>query len=703
LVELQTCKLTDPRHLDLLGAAHSKVRTARETIDAEDPSEVGQGFVRTLRGLEAALDAGRQATIEAVVGVQQQLLRGAPPSQSGAKARGPLRASCGEAQLHAYEREPLQTSIDVSALERLAELEAPEELFASADETSDGPIALADELGPTADKHLPIVGQERASVSEPAEPPMSEEPQLDSSGLDGDEPEHDEPDPVKRIALLGGHGGGQPATAVAGIEGELAQARRVARDCMEEIGALGNLRRLEEHELWGSATAGFEQRLLNALDALLSLGRPFYLLSGKQARCGGLDVLEELLRYARDAFAADPVRTFARAFVLGCVQGKDTVRAAVLALEQSHVLTHTAQAQAFALAASPEIDEAMRRLCRGDDARLLGVALDVMWARGSVDYAATVALLQHPDEEVRARAARCLGRVTERRSAVRLLEAVVDAEQEDVVLVAAAEALVRQGSPAGLQLARDRLQEDLSDPGLLMESARLQLLHLLAVVGAVDDGRLLLRCYGGRPAEAEALGWHGNVAHVETLLSALDPSLRSAHGGSDLREAAARALWRVTGASLREDGRVSTAPADRYQKVVALEPWRQWWQENQERFAVSEAAPQVMRWRFGAPYEPLASLDELAADEVPMGVRRRCGLELAVALVGVTDVAARHIDIDSWVVRQQRQMLALRAAISRAEEGDSPLFSRGRWVGDHIRAVWAASATASGPAEQAER
>ena len=70
--------------------------------------------------------------------------------------------------------------------------------------------------------------------------------------------------------------------------------------------------------------ASFERRLLENLDALVALGQPVAARS--------VDVLAAAQRYAAEAVVADPMRAFARSFVLCCVEGEDTVRAAALAL-----------------------------------------------------------------------------------------------------------------------------------------------------------------------------------------------------------------------------------------------------------------------------------------------------------------------------------------------------------------------------------
>src|SRR5262249_8025298 len=108
------------------------------------------------------------------------------------------------------------------------------------------------------------------------------------------------------------------------------------------IAILSSLRRVQGEERWGSA-ASFEQRLLDNVDALISLGK------GGPGQDRDPGILDQLARYAAEQ-QPDPGRTFARAFVLGCVDGDDTLRALTLALRRSHAYTLASQEEALSLA-----------------------------------------------------------------------------------------------------------------------------------------------------------------------------------------------------------------------------------------------------------------------------------------------------------------------------------------------------------------
>src|SRR5690606_7857246 len=102
-------------------------------------------------------------------------------------------------------------------------------------------------------------------------------------------------------------------------------------------------------------------------------------------------------------------------------------------LEESPPYTYRAQEEAFAIAPNPHVASAMRRLCHDDEPRLVSLALDVLRARGEVEFGAPVPLLEHSHEEVRVSAVRALGCVGERSAAVELLTELCETEIDDDV------------------------------------------------------------------------------------------------------------------------------------------------------------------------------------------------------------------------------------------------------------------------------
>lgn len=432
----------------------------------------------------------------------------------------------------------------------------------------------------------------------------------------------------------------------------ITQLRGHARECFEELGMLGGLRSPNDEVPWSPAHAHFEGRLLADLDAAVALADPVMFDGARSLR---LDVLRELLVWAADAFTVDPGRAFARAFILGCVEGEDRVRAAVLALRQSSPLTHDAELDAFALASSPAITPAMEALALGEDARLSALALGVLRDRREGSVAIAGPLVAHPDAGVRRAAAELLGAAREREAAVALLDSLIDLDQAERVRAAAAESLVRLGIKRGLTCARSWL---LAAPPADADAAS-TLRRILAMAGSAADLDLLLPALaeGGRLADVPWIGWHGHTGAIEPLLVAIE-ELPMRVWNEERRAALADAVERITG-----------EPVDPTEEGVAA--YRRWWRESQARFGPRVGA---QRFRRGSPYSPLQSLDELAA-VAPARDREALALELAA----VTRGAAR-LRTGDWVARQLGEIQATREALA-ADEQRHP---GGTWPADHL-------------------
>jgi hypothetical protein len=614
LTLLHASKLRDDDHLDRLTAVQDHVKQVREALGARDLGPRGERLHYTIRSVESALDACRAATIERVVAIQN-LAR--DQRATGAPALDPFLASRALPRLFAVEREPIETFVDVDALERLdAGDDSPTDRIAGADDVTS---QLADELARELSRSLPLLGS--------------------NDDLEG-EREHlplffGEPEPARELDIS------EP-----GLGGEMALLERLAHDCLEEIGALGNLRVFGDETRFDAGFAANDARLLADLDALISLGEPFSSVGGGERR--GIDVPEVTLAYARQVYAGDTVRPFARALVLGCIAGDDSVRAAVLGLRQSLRYAHDAQARALILASNPAVDAAMRRLAAGDDETMTAIALDVSLARVRAELAVCVPLLEHPSALVRARSAACLGVVSERQAATQLLCELLDREADDEVIVMAVEALCLQGSRAGLVALRTALADELEEPGGLLPRTRVRMLEILAVAGGARDTELLLRCYDDSGEAARALGWHGHIGGVAPLLATLAAS--NARIGPSTRRIVARALARIVGGPRAEPG--PDGRSDRYEPPIAPEGWAAWWQENGGRFDLA------VRYRFGEPHHPGAVAAELQHEAAPMRERAIGALELSVLSGGP------RIDIRDWVAGQGARVVEANARLS---------------------------------------
>ena len=450
----------DVEHMDLLEAALGATRQARIAFDDNDPSEESAPLRKRLFAAQRALEHVRAGTIDAVVAVQDQakssvLRRTADPT--------PFLASVGEPRLRRFSRAVLATGVEVVA---------PDDWVFDEVETNPREAKVGDRIASDDDGPDPDLGAEADFVASPS----------------------DEPDDAKRLQMFVPIGKNPVMTP--GLEGEVAQLERIATQCLEDIGVLGNLRQVKEETVFViDAIERFEQRMLSNVDAALALGTAFEVGASVGGRFTGWPILDHAIEWAKDAAVPDPGRAFARTLLLCSVDGKDTLRAALLALKLSHPLTYPMHAQAFALAPNPAINQAMVDLCNDDDPRICAMAAEVLAMRGYGDAAQLLLLLEHSNHDVRLAAAHCAavaGAPSSRQAAITTLTAFVESELDDDVSLAAIESLVLLGSANGLVLARERIRADIEEPGYLQRATCDRLLQLIAVAGDASDWELLL-------------------------------------------------------------------------------------------------------------------------------------------------------------------------------------------------------------------
>lgn len=614
-----------PEESDAMAGARDALRAFSESAltDGERCDRAREAVMRAAVALQRHLDDERGRLLSQRLGVAADLLLGSRSEtmgaedhamwrESGRRAKADFHASAGDVRLHVLDRRPLEVHTRLGTRKAPADEEA-HDLLAEAED--DVPFELPEEPGEELD-----------------ELPSRED--------------------VARLQILGASRlGAALDIALPGAEGELAFMRRMLRDCLEDLGSVALLRRPRDSEPFiTAAVRRFDDRMLKNLDAIIALGDPYVSLGGATM---AMDVLAETLRHARDSFVSDSRRAFAQAFVMGCVAGDDTPRAAALALTQSPVTTYDAQAHALALSVNPGVVDAMKHLVRGGGSdRQVCVGLDVLYARGGATFGDLAVLLEHDSPAVRAKAAANLAWVAEREPARDALLAVLEGETEESVAVAFARALMQLDLDAGRRVVREQLDD--RDPS--GEATVFELMHLLAVGGDAPDAQRLAARYAGRAVESRALGLHGHVSHVERLLSVLET------GGGQEREGAARALSRITGAPLFRD---EIEARDPYDMITDAE---RWWRDNRERF---DAA---VRYRHGEPFTALHVLDELSRPVMPMIIRRWCAYELSLWPGRV------KLDVEALVHRQEKQIARARATLEAAYRGDASPYAPGSWL-----------------------
>jgi hypothetical protein len=428
------------------------------------------------------------------------------------------------------------------------------------------------------------------------------------------------------------------------------------RDRLLAVAALGAQRRPAPDRPWTGALA-IEQELLAAADAIVSIAEGDLLVQNLDAVAPASDL---------DAGAA-----FARTLSLGNAPGAAPAEAAARALRLARPEARPAVADALALAQSPAVGAAVARLLDDSPPAVCAAALGVLRYRRQGAYGSMVLLLAHPDAAVAAAAIRCLGTVPERRAAASVLRYVLSRDPIDAVALPAAEVLLALGDPAGLVFVRTKLEAESVAPAL-SDDARVGYLRLLGLAGEAADRELFFRSVEPSARDAAAVGWFGHPDLVEWLLGSLEAAndTRRAKGQgtipSPFETAAARALQRVLG-SPHTPALLDTHPSPPEGLIVDAAPWRAFFQKARIRFAGRQ------KLRFGRPYTPVATLEELEAD-APSSTRADAALELAILSRGIA-----LLETDDWVARQRAVLTVARALL-----GDAEAYPAGAFVGSRL-------------------
>jgi hypothetical protein len=437
----------------------------------------------------------------------------------------------------------------------------------------------------------------------------------------------------------------------------MAPADHALRDALAAVAALGLKRKAGPDRPWASA-AGAEEDLLARARALAGTGGEALVerLAALPIASGftlGATALQASRAAPGQPASLDASGAFARALVLGSAEPADAISADAAAgiLLEARPEARAACTEALALAPSVAVGPAVARLLDDAPAASCTAALRVLRVRRQVPYAVALPFLAHPEFEVAGAAARALGAGPSRASAAAVLRHVLGGEPADPLAVTVAEVLLMLGDPAGLGYVRARLSAE-SDAPSLADEVRVAYLRLLALGGDASDTDLFLRSVEPTPRDAEPVGWFGHPDLVDWLLEALEGAnegrrARGQGAPSLFETAAARALHRILGVpgAPRPAG-----PSARETLVLDAGPWRSHWHAERARAGAS-------RLRFGRPYTPSATLDELEGETLPP-LREHAALELAVVSRG-----AVLLETGDWVFRQRAALAAARASL----------------------------------------
>ncbi|HZO13839.1 MAG TPA: hypothetical protein VFB62_11295, partial [Polyangiaceae bacterium] len=429
--------------------------------------------------------------------------------------------------------------------------------------------------------------------------------------------------------------------------------RARTRELLEEILMLGLQRAPLLGDPWRSALL-VEQRMLRAIDAIIAMA-PRSLLE-----------LEDL---SLDSPVKDGARIFGLAMTLGCLRGRDTIALVERVALDFEVVDPTAVEHfgaALKLAPHDLTPLVLRTWLSSFHPRHRAVAIDVLGYRGlATEQELLAAVVDQPP--VAAAALPYLA-VLRRGVADEAIERALG--HDDPALRRAA---WLAAALSGRSLARLESEDDLDNEAAM----------LIAIAGEQPESQRLVERLSGTvtPGLVNAIGWVGSLVAVSKLILLLEQD--------DLKEAAAWALERITGAGLWEEALMPaedidvaeppepTVPFPEPPRLVRLvsdardappEPspdaierpstdaarWRAWWKQHGSSLSANK------RYRRGRPYSPLVSLWELDQAPCTPVERRWLGRELCIRTGTALRfdphdfVRAQEEALKSWEQRAQR-------------------------------------------------
>ena len=408
-----------------------------------------------------------------------------------------------------------------------------------------------------------------------------------------------------------------------GLGGHRPALEARTRDTLEDLAALGSLRRLDDDEP-GSRALAFEERLLANLDYLAALGR------GLEP----IDIVGELSNFLSEAVVVDSGRVFACAFTLACASNRGPVaglRRLVLSACEANA---TALVDSLVLGSSPHLPELLADLTQEDEHWTLVVALRACARRGFAPRS-VADLLNHPAPDVSRLAATAVRHHSAVASVIPKLCDMADTNTPEGA--AALMTLAVVGEPSALPRARDiaaaTAPKGGEDPRLDTAAA------IIALRAEKRDATLLVAAAARAPSGLAWLGWYGAPTHFEIVASAVDSDRSGAQAGDDIRSPAWRAVDRLLS---EDDARAVRAHPEMIRSKL-------------------DAVSKNNRVRRGAPWSLRGVLDELA-QPAAAAIDRRLLCDEASIHLG----RAVPIDPEGWMLDQQSRAANLAAELGRA-------------------------------------
>lgn len=382
-----------------------------------------------------------------------------------------------------------------------------------------------------------------------------------------------------------------------------------ARDCMDDLGMLGRMRRQGDLEPW-AAGEECERRMLTKVDAI--------------AACGA-SVFPHLVHLLDDRPLPDPEMTFGNVYFFLSIAGDDAFDQAARILETAELgepgmLELCTDALVFA--PHPRVDAFMSRWSRSEVADRRALAVEVLRRRRALTRELFDALGGDDDARVLASLARALPFLPGG-APPGALGWFLQRSEEPVVR-AAMESAMRLRQVSGYERA---VQITSARDGAWAEAV------LFVGISGGPEVRAVLEddiASAGSNTALRAIGWYGDPTFVPFLLG------RLRHGDEGAQAAALEALERITGASIvdasleaeharGEEPFVGRRPPYEEPGILDGDPdaWQAWW----ERWG--RAAEPEGRYRFGRPWTPTASYEEVLRETSLQRDRPWAVMELA--------------------------------------------------------------------------
>jgi hypothetical protein len=400
----------------------------------------------------------------------------------------------------------------------------------------------------------------------------------------------------------------------------IGQLERSARDALEEIAALSNLRRPSDEDSW-VVGADFERRLLECVDVVATYrrGRTF------------IDVEALAVKLARDYPVVDGSKWFAAAFLLACTSGDRAMTALRQMILDAKASTSAGLIDAVCLGSSPLCRTlALSLLDEDDQPNVLALGLVCSLRLGLFDEARMAPLIDHPSDRVASLAVRCLGHGDGKSIA----PAIVSLLDRPGVALDAALVLTMFKAEVGLQHLRQTIELGLTSRAIPDEvSLAERAACLLALAGKKRDEELLLRFAANDDDVLVALADHGSPSFLPMLVNEMLGAARPSRAF-----AAAHTLSRMTGVAMRavdEEGEAHTFDVQVFAKRVS--GWK--------------PPVDADRLRLGKQLELRAALSELVSSSTSQGARRRTARDVMLLRGAPLD-----FDLDGWVGTQRRSL-----------------------------------------------